>query len=124
MTDHEFAFYSILSDSVSGEYYIMAQTHLSAFIDHQINRQSWKGALSHIDRKSVDFLLCNKQTLTPLLVIELDDRTHEQEDRKLRDTEVERILKEAGVPLLRMASHGSLSLPELRNSINNAISTS
>jgi very-short-patch-repair endonuclease len=76
--------------------------HLSTIIDEKVQKQNWRGARAHIGRKSVDFVLCDKEFITPKLAIELDDSSHEQSDRILRDREVERILEEAGVPLLRI----------------------
>ena len=121
MTDHEFAFYTILNDAVGGDYYILTQAHLSSFIDHKVPKQNWKAAFRHINSKSVDYLLCNNQTLEPVLAIELDDRTHELEDRILRDKEIERIFTESSLPLLRMPSHGSLTNLELKQIVNERI---
>lgn len=64
--------------------------------------QNWRAALAHINRKSVDFVLCDKAYLSPKLAIELDDKSHGVLDRQDRDREVERILREAHVPLLRL----------------------
>jgi hypothetical protein len=38
-----------------------------------------------IDRKHVDFLLCDSTTMQPLIGIELDDKSHERPDRRERD---------------------------------------
>lgn len=40
-----------------------------------------------------------------MLAIELDDSTHDLPERRERDIEVERILQNAGVPLLRIRNH-------------------
>ncbi len=88
--------------ALENDYYIFPQIHLPAFIDGQIFKQNWNGAFRHINEKSVDFLLCDRFNLRPLLAIELDDPTHELPNRKKRDVEVERILKTAKFPLLRL----------------------
>lgn len=106
MSDAEHEFFDVLVSSVENRYYIFPQVHLSALLDHDVVGQNWRGAFSHINGKSVDFVLCDKQGIAPLLVIELDDRSHTREDRELRDEEVERILKESGLPLLRFENHG------------------
>ena len=59
--------------------------------------------------------------MIPRLVIELDDRTHERSDRKLRDGEVERILNGAGLPLLRLENHGSFIPSDLSQKIESLI---
>ncbi len=104
MTQSEKICFEALQKAAGNTYYIFPQMHLSAILNHKINRQSWYGAFRHINGKSVDFVLCDKVMLKPMLVVELDDRTHERRDRHIRDREVERILKEADVPLLRLST--------------------
>ena len=102
MTKHEADCYKALVREVGSEYFIFAQVHLSTIIDEKIEKQNWKAARAHVDRKSVDFVLCDKEFIEPKLAIELDDSSHERADRVTRDSEVERILSEANVPLLRI----------------------
>jgi hypothetical protein len=61
-----------------------------------------RAANNRIDRKHVDFLLCDAQTLWPVLGIELDDRSHERPERKARDELVDGVFAAAGLPLLRV----------------------
>ena len=107
MTRAEHQCYGALVEAAGKEFYIFPQVHLTAIVDHKIKGQNWRGAFRHIDEKSVDFVLCDKNYIAPRLVIELDDRTHERPDRKMRDGEVERILNGAGLSLLRLENHGS-----------------
>ena len=60
------------------------------------------GAHYLIMAKHVDFVLVNPSTLAPVLVIELDDATHERADRRVRDAQVDRILGSAGLPILHV----------------------
>lgn len=55
-----------------------------------------------IDRKHVDFLLCDLTTMRPLCGIELDDASHRREDRQQRDEFVNRVFQTAGLPLVRI----------------------
>lgn len=98
--------YDALVAGVGNDFYIFAQVHLPTLLDHKVKGQNWQGAYSHINRKSVDFVLCDKSYISPKLAIELDEKTHQREDRQERDVEVERILSEAGMPLLRIENHG------------------
>ncbi|MDB5237924.1 MAG: hypothetical protein JWM46_194 [Candidatus Kaiserbacteria bacterium] len=109
MTNAEMTFYNSLGQAVGKDYRIFAQVHLPTIVDHKVPGQNWKPAFSHINGKSVDFVLCDKDTLSTVLAIELDDKTHERPDRVERDTEVERILKQVGVPLLRIENGRDLS---------------
>lgn len=104
MTQTEAEFFVRLNQVVEERYFVFPQVHLSALLDHRVKGQDWRYAFRHINGKSVDFVLCDKQTLRPTYAIELDDKTHERNDRKKRDNEVERIFEEADLPLVRFAS--------------------
>jgi hypothetical protein len=117
MTEPERKCFYALVEAVGNKYWVFPQVHLAAFLDHKIVGQNWYGAFRHIDEKSVDFVLCDKQNLSLKLAIELDDRSHERPDRQERDREVERILKEAKMPLLRLR-HEDLNPSDLSQKIS------
>jgi very-short-patch-repair endonuclease len=101
MSKAEGDFFLKLDRAVSERYYVFPQVHLSAILDHRIKGQEWKYSFSHINGKSVDYVLCNKADLKPTYAIELDGFTHDKPDRRERDTEVERIFEAADLPLVR-----------------------
>jgi Protein of unknown function (DUF2726) len=109
MTRHEAECYKALVQAVGNEYFIFPQAHLPTFIDERLPGQSRFGARAHIHMKSVDFVLCDKENISPVLAIELDDWSHDLADRKKRDVEVERILEEAKMPLLRILDSQNLA---------------
>ncbi len=103
MTEREIIFYEKLNHVAGAKYAIVPQVHLSAFLDHKIKGQSWRGAFSVINGKSVDYLLVNKDTLKPTIAIELDDYTHQSDARIKRDRKVEDIMKNSGMKLVRFS---------------------
>lgn len=60
--------------------------------------------LRKINQKSVDFLIVKRDTQSPVFAIELDDSTHEREDRKERDDFVNYLFNCQKFPLLRFDS--------------------
>ena len=114
MSRAEHEFFDILVDITKDKYYVFPQIHLSTILDNKVVGQNWKGAFRHIDEKSVDYVICDKAYIKPLLAIELDDRTHERENRKIRDVEVERILSNANLPLLRFGNDGHFNREEIQ----------
>lgn len=118
MSRAEHECYDALIVAVGEKYRIFPQVHLSSILDNKIVGQNWNGAFRHINQKSVDFVLCDKEYISPKLVIELDDKTHERQNRKDRDSEVERILTDVGLPFLRLKNSGSFNPEELLNEIN------
>ena len=66
--------------------------------DHRQNR----ALANRIDRKHVDFLVCDSKSIRPIVALELDDQSHSRTDRKTRDELVEAVFAAAGLPLLRV----------------------
>lgn len=110
MTRPELEFFSILLAIVENRFHVFPQMHLDEIFYHKIYGQNWFGAFHHINQKSVDFLICEIGTGKPLIAIELDDPSHEREDRKERDAEVERIFREAKLPLLRFRTFDRVNI--------------
>jgi hypothetical protein len=70
-----------------------------------------------IDRKHVDFLLCDAQSIYPLVGIELDDGSHQRAYRQERDRFVEEVFEAAGLPLLRIEVQTAYNVQELSASL-------
>ena len=101
MTRTEANFFVKLTRTVEDRYYVFPQLHLSAVLRPNVYGDDRNHAFWHINGKSVDYVLCDKETLQPAYAIELDDYTHGQPTRRKRDAEIERIFKEANLPLVR-----------------------
>jgi predicted RNA-binding Zn-ribbon protein involved in translation (DUF1610 family) len=71
-----------------------------------------------IDRKHIDFLLCDPKTLKPLLGIELDDKSHQRADRQERDDFVNRVFEAAKLPLMHISVQRGYSQSELKTQIS------
>jgi len=113
MTNHELGFYKMLAEVAGDRYYLFPQVHLSALLDHKVKGQNWDPAFKHINGKSVDYVLCDKTTLSPVYAIELDDTSHDSSIRQTRDTEVERMFQVAGLPLIRFRDYRNLTLEDI-----------
>lgn len=103
MTQNELKFYETLCKAVDG-CKIIPQAHLSMFLNHKVRGQSWSGAFSKINGKSVDFLICSN-SMKPVMAIELDDSTHNSPKRQKRDIFVNSIINNADIALLRFEAN-------------------
>ncbi len=103
MTQRELLFYAKLTNVAGDKYAVVPQVHLSAFLNHKIKGQNWKGAFSVINGKSVDYLFVDKSTQKPTIAIELDDYSHQSEARIERDRRVENIMTTSGMRLVRFS---------------------
>lgn len=80
-----------------------------------------RSAHNRINRKHVDFLICDPRKMVPLFAVELDDRSHERADRVERDEFVDGVFEAAGLPLLHIAVRASYSTTELAQLVRKAL---
>ncbi|MEO6761578.1 MAG: DUF2726 domain-containing protein [Candidatus Saccharimonadales bacterium] len=109
MTDTETNFYHRLEVIAGDKYYIFPQIHLSALLENRTRGRYWKAAFQRANRRSVDYVLCNKQTMSPVYAVELDDSTHDTYNRHIRDAMVEKMLSDVGLPLVRFRNIRNIS---------------
>lgn len=121
MNRAEHEFFDILVDAFGSSYYVFPQVHLSTILEHRIKGQDWRAAFRRINGKSVDFVICDKAYIKPLLAIELDGRSHEAETVRQRDAAIEHIFEKAELPLLRFANHGSPNREEVMQRVLEAL---
>lgn len=79
-----------------------------------------KGALiarSKIQQKHIDFVLCRRETMAVVCCIELNDSSHEADDRVKRDLFVREACKAAGIPLLEVKAAASYSVNDLKTKL-------
>ncbi len=65
------------------------------------DRMSRMAALGKVASKSVDFAVVELASGDVVLVVELDDRTHDQAERRERDAFVNAVLEYSGIPIRR-----------------------
>lgn len=87
-----------------------------------IARGDRQRALNRISAKHVDFLLIQKSDGRPLLGIELDDSSHDEEDRAARDSFVDSVFSSAGLPILHVAVKAAYDPNEIRRQLDGALS--
>lgn len=99
----ELSFYGVLRDVVGNRAVISSKVNLGDVFRVKLDDKSkFRIYTNKIDRKHVDFLLCDPVTMRPLVGIELDDRSHQREDRQVRDTFVDEVFAAARLPLLHI----------------------
>ena len=97
----EFSFYRVLALAIGSRAIICPKVNLSDvfYVARPNENQAYR---NKIDRKHVDFLICDPTTMRPRMGIELDDSSHGRRDRKKRDEFVDRVFEAARVPLLHI----------------------
>ena len=77
------------------------------------DKREWYRARNRIERKHVDFLLCDAQTMQPLLGVELNDSSHQRADRRKRDRFVLGVFDAVGLPLVGVRVQAHYEVAEL-----------
>lgn len=111
IAEHEF--FKVLQEVVKDRYYIVPQVQLSKIIEvnkYEHNKRTYN---NKIDRKSVDFVLFNKEHFTPYMVIELDDSSHMLPEREERDGFVDSILNRVGIKVVHIQTSKNYNLNKI-----------
>jgi hypothetical protein len=122
MSKAERSFFGVLEQVTdSSKYYIFPQLSLSKLVIVEKGTGSYQTYHNKVDRKSIDFVLFDRSVVSPVLAVELDDASHDREDRLERDAFVDRVLAKAGLPLLHVRAQASYDPKQLAASISEAI---
>jgi len=108
----EAAFYRALCSAIRHRATVCPKVNLADvfFVVRPNENQSYR---NRIDRKHVDFLLCDPVTMRPLLGLELDDSSHKRASRQERDRFVDAVFKTAGLPLGHVRVQASYDVADL-----------
>jgi hypothetical protein len=122
MSKAERSFFGVLEQVTdTSKYYIFPQMSLSNLVDVEKGTGSYQAFHNKIDRKSVDFVLFDRSSISPVIAIELDDASHDRTDRQERDAFVDQVLARAGLALLHVKAQTAYDPKELAISISAAI---
>jgi len=116
MTKPENNFYQVLLKCIDDNQVIFPQVPLHAIVKSK--NQSYR---NRIDRKRLDFVIFSDKYYTPILVIELDDRSHEQPERRERDILVDKVLFRCNIPILHVKNTNRYETEVLKSQIKNKI---
>lgn len=115
MTENEKYFYNIFNKHFSKDYLILPQVNLATIINK--NKEFEKQYQNELNR-NIDFGIFDKENLTPLLLIEINDNSHNRKDRIKRDYKVKEICKNANLNLITFYTKYSNKENYIVNRIN------
>lgn len=120
LTAAELSFYRVLTLGLDGSYFVCPKVNLADifFVSGSYKKQSYR---NKIDRKHVDFLLCDPTSMMPILGVELDDDSHGRRDRQDRDQFVDQVFEVAGLPLLHVRAAAGYSPQSIADLVRQAV---
>ena len=95
MTDYEYKFYLILKELEKYNYKVIPQVNLATIVE-KVNNKKYYTELF----RNIDFVIFNEDLTDVLLLIEVNDATHNTKKRKSRDIKVKSICANAGLNLI------------------------
>jgi very-short-patch-repair endonuclease len=116
----ELAIFRLLVELYHDRFYIFPQVNYSHLVQVRRPERFNKGHRSRFDKKSADFVLCDKATVVPQLVIELDGPTHATAAVIERDGFVDGLMRHVGLPMLHIQV-GLVDKDQLRAAIDQAL---
>ncbi len=111
----EQGFYDAIKVSVPEGFCVFPQINLASIINKT------DGSRFHNELfRNVDFLVTDAE-YSPKLIIEINDSTHLNSDRKERDEKVRKICEEAGLPIVKLWTSYGINQDYIRNRISETI---
>lgn len=120
-TKTELKFFHVLKAVVSDRFVIFGKVRIADLLkvtSGSKNRMSWQ---NKINCKHIDFVLCDPESLNILVAVELDDRSHQREDRIKRDEFVNKAFEDANLPILRVKTKKEYDVKALTKAIDLAV---
>ena len=112
----EQGFFNAIKSSVPEGYCVFPQINLASFID-RTDDSRFRNELF----RNVDFLVTDAE-YKPKFIIEINDQTHLNNERKERDEKVLKICEEAGIPILKLWTSYGINPEYIKGRINETLS--
>jgi hypothetical protein len=120
MTEREAKFFHTLEAAVKEKYFVFPQVRLSSLVSSKASGKHYKAGINRLNKKSVDYVLCERVTLETAYVIELDDSSHDRPDRVKRDDMVEESLRSTGYKLVRFRNIKGITSDQIIEQLSRA----
>ncbi len=121
----ERSFFGVLAQAVGDEYHVFGKVRVADVVSVRPlrNRSAWQRAFNRISAKHFDFVLCDKDDLSVIAVVELDDRSHQQGKRQARDSFLAELCETISLPLIRVPAKDAYTVGEIRRLVDSALAT-
>jgi very-short-patch-repair endonuclease len=96
----ERSFYEVLRRLLP-EQTVFAKVRLADVIRVPKGTDSWQSHHNRIDRKHLDFIICDAD-LAPIVAVELDDSSHDGDERRERDRFIDQALAATQFPIIHV----------------------
>ncbi len=123
-TEAERSFLGVLESALGTDLRVFGKVRLADVIKVKpgLPNGPQQQAFNRIKAKHLDFVVCRPDDLAVEFVVELDDASHNRQDRKDRDAFLDEALAAAGVPIFRFTAKRAYAVGEVREALFEAAS--
>ena len=110
LTKNEWFFYKVLKQ-IANElgYTVLAKVRVADLVEVTTRDYTLKGFyLNKVVSKHIDFVLARPENLQVVLLIELDDNSHDNKAKQERDEFIDKLYKQTGYKFIRIRGTGNL----------------
>ena len=124
MSPAERSLFGILNQIGGREFRVFAKVRMADVLTPAagLDRSQRRAVLNRIMSKHFDFVICAPDDLRILCAVELDDRSHQRQDRRKRDAFVDSACAGSGLALLRIQAAAQYSPVAISEQLSAAIS--
>jgi len=101
LTPAERSFYGVLTQAIDSNYVVLPKVRVADVITVKGSKDR-QANFNKIAMKHFDFVVCDSQTFTPQYIVELNDSSHLNQSRKMRDEFLYSVCRSAGIPFIQM----------------------
>lgn len=83
-----------------------------------LKKKNYYQALMSIAGKHVDYVIVDNRTWSPIVVLELDDSSHDRLDRQQRDAFVDGVFASVKLPMIHVKARRQYSMKEIRSALS------
>ena len=118
-TPAERSFLGVLNQAVGEKAQIFGKVRVADVITTKkgLTASVRQTALNKITNKHFDYLLCDKEDLSVLCAIELNDNSHNSEKTKKRDAFLESACESANIPLVQIKAQATYNINEIKEAL-------
>ena len=116
----ERSFLGVLEQALGEGYRVCPKVRVADAISvrRPLPRGEWQRAFNRISSKHFDFILCRSTDLEIACAVELDDSTHQRNDRQERDMFLGEVCSVSSLPLLRFPAKGAYTVSDIQGTVS------
>lgn len=119
----ERSFFGVLEGALDHNHRLFGKVRVADILTPKksFSKSAWWKAFVKISSKHFDYVICDRHTLMPVAVVELDDKSHQSAKAIERDRFIDMACQQAGLPIIRFEAKARYNPGHVRAKIKDAI---